>query len=495
MPSTTANSERRHNSRKRPPSLIYVELSSTNGGMMRDLSEDGFALRAMIPLRVGEEISFSFLLDPLTRIEGQAEVLWAEENGRVAGVRFADLPAVARTDIRSWLNDELESRESEKNAPPEAPAESFERLREELHTSPPRPESRKPKAGRSKWPVLPPEPALHAEANEENAERSPEADRFSGLPTLSASQRPDQLPLPPEPSPRRTSAQEPAARRPDVTEFPNRGAGQTPKIPALPDISQILMQQPRRPGGYAAPPRLEPLDPLHPRRDVHSGNRGEGFTLAKALAIMVLLALSVGLLVYHGTVGQSLIWLGRQIGGSQESQVLAPSSNNDASAGEVGRVPPANPPSSVSEAPATLTTPEENGAETNAAVAAPNAKPLPSIPAVESSAKPPVTPLSGSSSEAPREAGQEAGQAEYAQALQLLHDGIATDTSEAVRLLWISVEKGNPNAELTLAELYWRGQGVARNCDQTGILLGAAARKGNVDAQRRLRQFRQEGCE
>ena len=470
---------------------------------MRDLSEDGFALRAMIPLRVGEEISFSFLLDPLTRIEGQAEVLWAEENGRVAGVRFADLPAVARTDIRSWLSDELERRESEKNAPPEAHVESFESLREELRSAPPRPESRKPKVGRSKWPVLPPEPALHAgelqaassEANEENAERCLEANRFSGLPTLSASQRPDQLPLPPEPSPRRTSAPEPAARRPEVTEFPSRGGGPTPKIPALPDISQILMQPPRRPGAYAAPPRLEPLDPMHPRRDVHPGNRGEGFTLAKALAIMVLLAIGVGLLVYHGTVGQSLIWLGRQIGGSQESQVVAPSSNNDASAGEVGRVPPSNPPSSVSEAPATLPTPEKTGAETNAAVAAPNAKPLPANPAVESSAKPPVTPLSGISSEAPSEAGQEAGQAEYAQALQLLHDGIATDTSEAVRLLWISVEKGNPNAELTLAELYWRGQGVARNCDQTGILLGAAARKGHVEAQKRLRQFRQEGCE
>src|SRR5580693_1840957 len=74
MPSTTANSERRHNSRKRPPSLIYVELGSANGGMMRDLSEDGFALRAMMPLHVGEGISFSFLLDPLIRIEGQGEV-------------------------------------------------------------------------------------------------------------------------------------------------------------------------------------------------------------------------------------------------------------------------------------------------------------------------------------------------------------------------------------------------------------------------------------
>ncbi len=80
--------------------------------------------------------------------------------------------------------------------------------------------------------------------------------------------------------------------------------------------------------------------------------------------------------------------------------------------------------------------------------------------------------------------------------MQLLHGKNPTeDTSEAVRLLWISVEKGNPSAELTLAELYWHGEGVARNCDQTRILLSAAARKGNADAQKRLQQFQQEGCE
>lgn len=81
---------------------------------------------------------------------------------------------------------------------------------------------------------------------------------------------------------------------------------------------------------------------------------------------------------------------------------------------------------------------------------------------------------------------------EYSKAQQLLHAG---DTSEAVRLLWISVEKGNASAELTLAELYWHGKGVARNCDQTRILLSAAARKGNTDAQKLLHLFEREGCE
>jgi enhanced entry protein LpnE len=69
------------------------------------------------------------------------------------------------------------------------------------------------------------------------------------------------------------------------------------------------------------------------------------------------------------------------------------------------------------------------------------------------------------------------------------------DQSEAVRLLWIAVEKGNPNAEVALAEMYMYGQGVTRNCDQTRILLSAAARKGSAEAQKLLQQFQREGCE
>jgi len=43
--------------------------------------------------------------------------------------------------------------------------------------------------------------------------------------------------------------------------------------------------------------------------------------------------------------------------------------------------------------------------------------------------------------------------------------------------------------------MYWHGRGVARNCEQTRVLLTAAARKGSTEAQKRLQQFEQEGCE
>jgi PilZ domain len=515
MPST-ANSERRRNSRKRPPSLIYVELSSTNGGMMRDLSEEGFALRAMMPLRVGDEVYFSFLLDPISRVEGQGAVLWVEENGRVAGIRFTELAAQSQEQIRSWLAEELESQEAEKKAPAEPDAQTFEMLREELRASAPRPDSPKTKAQpaakptKSKWPVVRPEtapseaPSFAARKFSEDAPdvtaRPVEPEPFPGLPSFSSTQEAIEIsfdPLPESPpSARDPFPAEPSARRTPVTAFPNRSESPAPKGPMLPDISEILMHPPRRDAGYGPkPPVLEPLDAPHPRRPVRTG----GFTLARALTIMALLALIVGGFVYHDFIGEGLVWLGQQIGGSNGAPAITPAAKDEPPAAEASPSPstsssnaPATPSSS---APAAATPDTSQTKEPNNAAATPATKPPVSLPSLEKKPQPPVTPLSGIASGGASESASEAGQSEYSQAMQLLHNGIATDTSEAVRLLWISVEKGNPNAELTLAELYWRGQGVARNCDQTGILLGAAARKGNAEAQKRLKQFRQEGCE
>ncbi len=47
MSRATLSTERRKKQRKRPLGLVYVELSAANGGMLRDLSEQGFAMRSM----------------------------------------------------------------------------------------------------------------------------------------------------------------------------------------------------------------------------------------------------------------------------------------------------------------------------------------------------------------------------------------------------------------------------------------------------------------
>jgi PilZ domain len=64
----------------------------------------------------------------------------------------------------------------------------------------------------------------------------------------------------------------------------------------------------------------------------------------------------------------------------------------------------------------------------------------------------------------------------------------------AAPYLWDAVKQGNIEAEITLAELYSRGEGVGKSCDQARVLLRAAAHKGSVVASDELAQIIRNGC-
>ncbi len=88
------------------------------------------------------------------------------------------------------------------------------------------------------------------------------------------------------------------------------------------------------------------------------------------------------------------------------------------------------------------------------------------------------------------------GQEEFAIARDILHGSSRQqDFSKAVALLWSSVRKGHVPAEVTLADLYRRGDGVEKNCDQARVLLVAASKKGSVEARQMLEQIAERGCE
>lgn len=67
--------------------------------------------------------------------------------------------------------------------------------------------------------------------------------------------------------------------------------------------------------------------------------------------------------------------------------------------------------------------------------------------------------------------------------------------SQAASWLWKSVGKHNGQATLLLADLYLKGDGVSKNCDQARILLDSAARKGVAGAGERLRHLAAFGCQ
>jgi pyruvate/2-oxoglutarate dehydrogenase complex dihydrolipoamide acyltransferase (E2) component len=73
--------------------------------------------------------------------------------------------------------------------------------------------------------------------------------------------------------------------------------------------------------------------------------------------------------------------------------------------------------------------------------------------------------------------------------------GQGRDSSEAVKWLWKSIAKHNAEATLVLADLYMKGSGVAKNCDQARVLLDSAARRGAPGAGDRLRHLQAFGCQ
>ena len=73
--------------------------------------------------------------------------------------------------------------------------------------------------------------------------------------------------------------------------------------------------------------------------------------------------------------------------------------------------------------------------------------------------------------------------------------GQKRDTAEAAKWLWKSVAKHNTQATVLLSDLYLKGEGVSKNCDQARVLLYSAARKGVAGAGQRLRNLPAFGCQ
>ena len=69
----------------------------------------------------------------------------------------------------------------------------------------------------------------------------------------------------------------------------------------------------------------------------------------------------------------------------------------------------------------------------------------------------------------------------------------ASDAAAAAAWLWKATAKGNPEAPVRLADMYVKGDGVPRSCEQALVLLQAAADKGNAQARARLAQMNNSG--
>jgi len=471
--------ERRKRFRKRPPRLVYVELGNGNGGMMRDLSEDGFALRAMMPLATGEKLHFCLSLEDATRIEGESQVIWTGEGGRAAGLKFVEITPQARASIREWLASLEAPSKEESSETPRVPSASelVERLKREVRNVPPRPVAVKQESSVS---VAAPE----AEQQEPSLPSQPVETRPPERVSVASQSLRQPTPATPPPAPAYEPPPAPAAHSPAV-----------PSDSSVPGRAPLWQKQ---------PPVLVPLPTLEDETEggeLAAARAVRRSLFSRTFGIVLLLGLGVGTWFYHEEVGYGLIWLGQQLAGVDQNgtQTATPDTTS----------PPASSPAEASSAPLPDVAKSKPSAKTpnDAQVKKPQPAPASSEASVQEqaasatkeetdSAAPQQTAPDSSTAAAPTEPAAEAGQTEYTEAMRILGGNEANSRlPEAVRLLWVAVEKGDSNAEVTLAGLYKQGRGVKKNCEQTRVLLSAAARKGNALAQKNLQQFIREGCE
>jgi hypothetical protein len=83
--------------------LAYVTLDQANGGVVRNLSDQGVAIHAVVPPQPQQTVRLRFeLRHPNVRVDAHGEVAWVTSSGQ-CGVRFVDLSPRARRQINRWI--------------------------------------------------------------------------------------------------------------------------------------------------------------------------------------------------------------------------------------------------------------------------------------------------------------------------------------------------------------------------------------------------------
>jgi TonB family protein len=96
--------ERRTNVRRRVLSLEYIDLGSSNGGILLNLSEGGMYVQAVASLSADDIPRIGFRLpDSGYLVKTDAKIAWVGESKKDAGIQFLNLLDEARLKIREWV--------------------------------------------------------------------------------------------------------------------------------------------------------------------------------------------------------------------------------------------------------------------------------------------------------------------------------------------------------------------------------------------------------
>jgi len=87
--------------------LTYLTLDHANGGIVRNLNQNGLSAQMVAAVRPSQQLRIRFeLRHPRLQVETRGEVMWASVSGQ-CGIRFLDLPAEMRRKINEWILGDL----------------------------------------------------------------------------------------------------------------------------------------------------------------------------------------------------------------------------------------------------------------------------------------------------------------------------------------------------------------------------------------------------
>ena len=91
--------------RRKIERLAYVDFGPDNGGMLLDVGEGGLSFQGVGRVTQGEPLRLRFTLPGGGNrpIEVTAELVWSNTSGKGGGLRFTEITADARNQVRQWI--------------------------------------------------------------------------------------------------------------------------------------------------------------------------------------------------------------------------------------------------------------------------------------------------------------------------------------------------------------------------------------------------------
>lgn len=99
------NADPRLQERKQPERRVFCKLDGDESSIVLNLSEDGLCFESLKPIEEKGALHLHLSVDGNKPIEATGRLAWLDAAKRTGGLRFLELSAPARQQIRAWLSE------------------------------------------------------------------------------------------------------------------------------------------------------------------------------------------------------------------------------------------------------------------------------------------------------------------------------------------------------------------------------------------------------